>query len=160
MVRAGPFTKICARFFASPIMRRTSATPPVTAEKFSKCALVKFAHNRAKVVFPVPAGPKKRQDGKRSASSMARSGAPFPTRCFCPAYSSKVRGRKRAASGAFMETGVLRLAEGSSFSGKSDIKRKLTRKRFVARRSSDGLNGGSLFEAVSPVRASYVSRSL
>ena len=60
---------------------------------------VRRAMMRASVVLPTPGGPQKIIDGISSDSMMRRSTFPGPSRCFCPANSSSVSGRRRAASG-------------------------------------------------------------
>ena len=57
---------------------------------------------RANVVFPVPGGPEKITEGKRSASMARRSSFPGPRICSWPANSSSERGRIRVASGAVL----------------------------------------------------------
>src|SRR5690606_14691173 len=46
-----------------------------------------------------PGGPQKIIECSAPCSSAVRSGRPGPSRCCCPAYSSSVAGRMRAASG-------------------------------------------------------------
>ena len=55
---------------------------------------------RARVVFPVPGGPKKIADRTRSSSIERRSAVPAPTTPSWPTNSSSRCGRSRAASGA------------------------------------------------------------
>ena len=52
------------------------------------------------MVFPVPGGPKKITDESLSAWIALLKSRPFPTMCSCPIYSSRLRGRIRAASGS------------------------------------------------------------
>ena len=54
----------------------------------------------ARVVLPVPAGPHRMAEVRRSCSMRTRSGASGATRWRWPTMSSRVRGRRRAASGA------------------------------------------------------------
>jgi len=58
------------------------------------------AMTRASVVFPLPGGPEKITDGKRSASMARRKSLPGPRMCSWPTNSSSERGRMRVASGA------------------------------------------------------------
>jgi hypothetical protein len=54
----------------------------------------------ASVVLPVPGGPQKIAEDKRSDSTSTRKGRPRPTSSSWPTMSSSDRGRSRAASGA------------------------------------------------------------
>ena len=58
------------------------------------------AMSRASVVFPLPGGPQSRIDPVSPRSIASRSGFPSASRCACPTTSARVRGRRRAASGA------------------------------------------------------------
>ena len=78
----------------------TSALPALTADSSSNAAPVTDAIRRATVVLPVPGGPYRITEPSRSSSIVRRSGAPGPSRCSWPATSSRVRGRRRSASGA------------------------------------------------------------
>src|SRR5690606_2026173 len=78
---------------------RISLTPDSTAEMVTKCASARVASRRARVVLPTPGGPQKIIECSAPCSSAVRSGRPGPSRCCCPAYSSSVAGRMRAASG-------------------------------------------------------------
>ena len=92
------------RACASSIAARRSATPLDTADSCTKAARVARATIRARVVLPTPGGPQKIADGMASRSIARRSGRPSPINCSCPANSSSVRGRIRAASGARAST--------------------------------------------------------
>ena len=73
--------------------------PLVTAEKSMNSACVRWAMMRASVVLPTPGGPQKIMEETWSLSIRRRRTLPGPSRCFCPTYSSRVRGRSRAARG-------------------------------------------------------------
>ncbi|MPN04877.1 hypothetical protein SDC9_152125 [bioreactor metagenome] len=88
------------RSLAIAISRRMSATVEVTPERRMKAASVVEAINSAKLVLPTPGGPERMIALKLSASTARRRSLPGARMCFCPQYSSKVRGRIRAASGA------------------------------------------------------------
>ena len=70
---------------------------------------------RASVVFPVPGGPQRMMDVNWSCSTIMRRTLPSPIRWSCPTISSRVRGRRRSASG---DPGVTGSSAGS---GKSDL---------------------------------------
>ena len=89
------------RRWASARASRTSFTPAAVAESVTRCLAVASASRRASVVFPVPAGPHRIDDPTRSDSASRRKGAPGPMRCSWPTTSSRVRGRRRAARGAW-----------------------------------------------------------
>ena len=73
----------------------------VTADSGTKAlAVVVPAMSWARVVLPVPGGPQRITEDRRSASIRARSGMPGPSRCSWPTTSSRRAGRIRAASGA------------------------------------------------------------
>ena len=55
---------------------------------------------RAKVVLPVPGGPKKIKEDNWSAEIARRSKRPGAMICSCPMNSSRTRGRILAAKGA------------------------------------------------------------
>jgi alanyl-tRNA synthetase len=76
-----------------------SATLDSTPLKRSNLLLVCRAMICASDVLPVPGGPKKISDWMRSASMARRSNCPGARMCVCPANSSRLRGRIRAASG-------------------------------------------------------------
>ena len=61
-----------------------SLMPLVTALKFTKLDLVRFAIIWARVVFPTPGGPQKIMEETLSSSSIRRRSIPSPSRCFCP----------------------------------------------------------------------------
>ena len=86
---------------ARSITSRTSFTPAVTADSCSKSRRVLPATASASVVLPVPGGPQNSTDDSASVSTSRRSGRPGPSRWSCPTTSSIVRGRIRAASGAW-----------------------------------------------------------
>ena len=89
------------RRWASARASRTSFTPAAVAESVIRCLAVVSASSRARVVLPVPAGPHRIDDPTRSDSASRRKGAPGPMRCSWPTTSSRVRGRRRAARGAW-----------------------------------------------------------
>ena len=80
-------------------MARMSLMALVTAENVMNDAFVCVAMMCASVVFPTPGGPQKIMEDRWSLSMRRRSIFPGPTRCRCPAYSSNVRGLRRAARG-------------------------------------------------------------
>ncbi len=80
---------------------RTSFTDALTADSGSNALAVVSAMSRASVVLPVPGGPQKITEDSRSSSMSARSGRPGASRWSWPTTSSRVRGRRRAASGAW-----------------------------------------------------------
>src|SRR5690606_35161767 len=81
-----------------------SFTPPSTAEIDKNWASKPSAIKRASVVLPTPGGPQKIMECGRPDSKATRRGLPAPSRWDCPTTSSKVRGRKRSASGACADT--------------------------------------------------------
>ena len=89
------------RRWASARASRTSLTPAAVAESVIRCLAVVSASRRARLVLPVPAGPHRIDDPTRSDSASRRKGAPGPMRCSWPTTSSRVRGRRRAARGAW-----------------------------------------------------------
>ena len=91
---------------------RTSLTPALSADSWAKRRLFALATSSASVVLPVPGGPYRISDIGASPSTRRRSGEPGPSRCCWPTTSSRVRGRIRAASGAFAAT-ARRRASGS-----------------------------------------------
>ncbi len=88
------------RRLASSRIARIWATPTDAAFSLAKCRRRCRAITSARVVLPVPGGPKSRMLVSRSAWSMRRSSLPGPRMCCCPAISSSVRGRMRTASGS------------------------------------------------------------
>ena len=98
MVRRPPVSRRCS---AASISRRRSFTVPVMADTSTNSACVVFAMMRASVVLPVPAGPYRMTEDSVSCSMARRSQESGPTACSWPTYSPSVRGRMRAASGAF-----------------------------------------------------------
>ena len=81
------------------ITPRISLMPLVTAEKSMNAARVRRAMIWARVVLPTPGGPQKIIEAIWSPSISRRSTLPSPSRCACPANSSSVCGRSRAARG-------------------------------------------------------------
>ena len=98
--RIVPCPRSPRRWRARSSTSRTSFTPALTALSCSKALLVWAAMAWARVVLPVPGGPQRITDERRSASTSVRSGWPAPNSCSCPTMSSSVRGRRRAARGA------------------------------------------------------------
>jgi hypothetical protein len=88
------------RFAAAAMTRRISATLLSTPLIRMNLACVISAITRASVVLPLPGGPEKITDGRRSASIARRSNLPRARICSCPTNSSSERGRMRVASGA------------------------------------------------------------
>src|SRR5919204_565235 len=103
------------RLVAAAITRRISATLLSTPLNLTNFACVRSAMMCASVVLPVPGGPDKITDGKRSASMARRSSFPGPRMCSWPTNSSSERGRRRVASGAVEFSAV----KSASFSLKS-----------------------------------------
>src|SRR5262249_42466453 len=85
---------------ASDITCRISLMPEVTALKGTNSDAVRRAIICASVVLPVPGGPQKTIEVRRSSSIRRRRSLPLASRCSCPTNSSSVRGRIRSASGA------------------------------------------------------------
>src|SRR5258708_7489032 len=82
-----------------------------------KRVLLFSASRRASVVFPVPGGPHKINDGIAVPPSIKRRNTrPSPTSCSWPTNSFSVRGRMRSASGAAVAERALELC-GSLISG-------------------------------------------
>jgi hypothetical protein len=81
-----------------------SATVLSTPLRRSNRDFVAPAMTWAKVVFPVPGGPKRISEDTRSASIARRRSFPFPRMCCWPTYSSSVVGRIRVANGASAES--------------------------------------------------------
>ena len=100
--RIVPWSRSPRRWRARSMTSRTSLTPAVTADSCSKALAVVPATARASVVLPVPGGPHSSTEDSRSCSTSRRSGRPGPSSCGCPTTSSIVRGRSRAASGAWL----------------------------------------------------------
>ena len=99
-----------SRFVAAAITRRISATLLSTPLIRMNLACVISAMTRASVVLPLPGGPEKITEGKRSASMARRKSLPGARICSWPTNSSSERGRMRVASGA-----ALSAASTSSF---------------------------------------------
>ena len=87
-------------FFASSTIRLISETPAVTALIRSNLADVVWAMRRASAVLPVPGGPKRMMEDRRSASIILLSIFPSPRICSWPIYSDKERGAMRNAKGS------------------------------------------------------------
>jgi hypothetical protein len=98
--RMVPRPSSAMRVRARPMTSRTSRTPADTADRATNSRSVCAATTRASVVLPVPGGPQRMIDDRRSVSMSARSGAPGPIRCAWPTISPSVPGRILAASGA------------------------------------------------------------
>ena len=87
-------------FFASSTIRLMSPTPAVTALMRSNFAEVVWAIKRASAVLPVPGGPKRMIEDRRSASIILLNILPSPRICSWPMYSDKERGAMRNAKGS------------------------------------------------------------
>src|SRR5213083_2290151 len=85
------------RLVAAAMTRRISATLLSTPLIRMNFACVISAMTRASVVFPLPGGPEKITDGKRSASIARRNSLPGARMCSWPTSSSSERGRMRVA---------------------------------------------------------------
>ena len=105
------------RFVAAAMTRRISATLLSTPLIRTNFAWVISAMTRASVVLPLPGGPEKITDGKRSASMARRKSFPGPRMCSWPTNSSRESGRIRVASGAAVS--VFAAASRSSLANKS-----------------------------------------
>lgn len=109
------------RFAAAAMTRRISATLLSTPLIRMNLACVISAITRASVVLPLPGGPEKITDGRRSASIARRNNLPGARICSCPTNSSSECGRMRVASGA-----ALFAASASSFSSNRSRTRENT----------------------------------
>jgi hypothetical protein len=98
--RIVPWLRSPRRCWARATTSRTSLTPAVTAESVSKALAVCPAITWARVVFPVPGGPQRITDDRRSASISTRRGARGRPGGPGPRCRRGVRGRSRSASGA------------------------------------------------------------
>lgn len=87
------------RSSAAEITSRTSFTEALTADSCTNSLDDALATNLASVVLPVPGGPQKMTDVKRSASTNRRSGPSAPNRWRCPTTSVSRSGRSLLASG-------------------------------------------------------------
>src|SRR5439155_9285945 len=76
-----------------------SATPEATADSWTISPPTLLPRMKARVVFPLPAGPHTRSDGRWPDSTSAVSALPGPSRWRCPTTSSSARGRMRVARG-------------------------------------------------------------
>ena len=74
--------------------------PASAALNDTKRAFVVSAMMRASVVLPVPGGPQRMIDCRKSRSMASRSGLPGASSSSWPTNSSNERGRIRSASGA------------------------------------------------------------
>ncbi len=101
MKRMVPWPCSPRRRSASASASRTSFTPAPVADSVIMCFALASASSRASVVLPVPAGPHRMHEPTRSDSASVRNGAPGATRWSWPTTSSSVRGRSRAARGAW-----------------------------------------------------------
>ena len=88
------------RLSAASISRRRSDTVPPMADTSTNVAFVVSATMCASDVLPVPAGPNRMTELRRSCSMALRSQLPRPTASSCPTSSSSERGRMRTARGA------------------------------------------------------------
>ena len=88
-----------SRARAAPTISRIRGTPSVTALNGTNTRCDVVATRWARVVLPLPGGPQKIIEPGTPRSIASRSGLPGASRCACPANSSSVRGRIRAASG-------------------------------------------------------------
>jgi len=76
---------------------RTSFTPELSADIWTKLRFLAVDTMVARVVLPVPGGPNRINDIGASPSTSRRSGEPGPSRCRWPINSPSVRGRIRTA---------------------------------------------------------------
>ena len=122
---------------ASAMTSRISLMPDSTALNAMKCARVVAAITRASVVLPVPGGPHRMIDRRRSCSIASRSGRPGASSASWPTKSSRVRGRMRSASGASRSVGGV--AGGSSANRSIRVPRvPLSRRLVENQRRRDG----------------------
>src|SRR4029453_13606590 len=119
------------RFVAAAMTRRISATLLSTPLIRINLAWVISEMMRARVVFPLPGGPEKITDGKRSASIARRNSFPGPRMCSWPTNSSSKRGRIRVASGAALS--ILVAASGSSLANRSCTSKNTACRRLCTR---------------------------
>jgi hypothetical protein len=110
------------RFVAAAMTWRISATLLSTPLIRMNLAWVISAMMRASVVFPLPGGPEKITEGKRSASIARRKSLPGPRMCSWPTNSSSDRGRIRVARGAALSMAAA--AFGSSLVNRSCTAKK------------------------------------
>ena len=87
---------------ACSITSRTSLTPEVTADRVKSLRSSAVATSLASVVLPTPGGPQRMNEGTLPVSMNLRNTPCGPTRCSCPMYSSKVRGRNLSANGMLL----------------------------------------------------------
>lgn len=85
---------------ASSTAWRTSLSPASTAESLRKGLPTPSARSRARVVLPVPGGPKRTMEESRPASSIRLRSPWGPVRWGWPRTSSKLRGLRRSARGS------------------------------------------------------------
>ena len=119
---------------ASSNTRRTSATPALTADRGTKALAVTAATTCASVVFPVPGGPHKMAEVKRSCSMRARNGASWGHQMALPGDSSRVRGRRRDGQRAPASRGARPPACGEEVGGARARRRRAAGPRLVPRR--------------------------
>src|SRR5439155_23986430 len=122
--------EVQVRLVAPAITRRISATLLSTPLNRTNFACVMSAMMWARVVFPVPGGPDKITDGKRSASIARRSNFPGPRICSWPTNSSSDRGRIRVASGAALLTAATPTFVASKGSTSSSSNRSCTEEKY------------------------------
>src|SRR5919197_1722963 len=108
-----------SRWRAAASTARTSLTPALVADSCSKWERVARATMCASEVLPVPAGPHRITERSSSASISARRALPAPSTWACPTNSSRVRGRIRAAKGAWLPASSPALASNRSMVGPS-----------------------------------------
>src|SRR5437764_6299392 len=118
------------RFVAAARARRISATLLSTPLKRTNLACVMSAMMWASVVFPVPGGPERITDGKRSALIARLNNFPGARMCSWPTNSSIERGRIRVANGAALFTAA---RSTSSSSNKSCTLENTTRRKLCTR---------------------------
>src|SRR4051812_30341975 len=129
------FTPLAARLAAVAMTRRKSATLLSTPLSRSKRDSVALAMISARLVLPVPGGPKRMIEEMRSASMARRSSFPGARMCSCPVYSSSVRGRIRWASGA-ADVEVAAAVSAGSDAKRSDMLPQHTRNPWPQRKQN------------------------
>ena len=79
---------------------------------------------RAREVLPVPGGPKRTMEERRSASIARRNSLPWERICSWPVYSSREIGRMRSPRGAcgFHEESLEKGSSGVGGANKSDMR--------------------------------------
>src|SRR5688500_11718435 len=111
MVRRFIWRRECS---ATAMTSLISLMPASTALNATNRARVAFAINLASVVLPVPGGPHRMIERRRSCSIASRSGRPGARMSCWPTNSSKLAGRMRSARGV-----PAAFAEGVSVDGSS-----------------------------------------